>query len=170
MFACQWDETSQRFKKVTETTAAGEKVTKCRLASQVMVFSGIMLDIGMSSAADLTVQPYFSKTMVVHETDANTICESVLGKLPFNLESHDDMLRIVSAADTFILSCTMDRASANLVCARIIALACTSLPVTILPWTELCAAHGVALIKSKAPMLKSLSSALCSFTLWTKYA
>ena len=168
MFACQWDETSQRFRQVRSTAIVnGQRLMRSRLASQVMVFSGSMVDLGITHDS-LNIQPYFCSTLVVKETHANALMDSAFRNLPFDIESYEEMTKLSACADAFILALTLDRASANLLSAKVIALLCTKLPCLILPWCELCAAHGVALVKTKAAMVKSLSAALCSFTLWTK--
>ena len=169
MFACQWDETAQRFRQVREKQVNGERLVRARLSAQVMVFNASMVDMNIS-APGLSIHPFFANTLMVHATDSNTIMEALLQQFPFKLEDEEHMVAVASAADTFVFACTMDRASSNLACARFFARVCASHPRTILPWAELCAAHGVALVKTKAAMVKSLSSSLCAFTLWTKFA
>jgi hypothetical protein len=168
MFACQWDETSQRFRSLQQKSASGATLSSSPLAAQCMVFNGSMVEIGIQACVQ--IEPFFSRTMVVEEMSANYLLEGVLRSLPFAFEDKEHMVALLARTDLFVFSVTVDRASANLSAAAWLAHHSSQLPRTILPWAEYCAAHGVALVKGKAPLLKCLATALNSFTLWMRFS
>lgn len=170
LFALQWDETAQRFAipKPTGGTSRA-KQTKARIASQVMVVAGSIVDCGISSEG-ISVQPYFANTLIVKETSANILLEGILRTFPFDFENGAAMAALATQADMLVISLTVDRASANLLMAKWVASVCCNLPPNILPWCELCGAHGAALVKAKSPLVKGLSAALCSFTHWMRFS
>ena len=172
MFACQWDETSQKFKMVPAKgqTSTSRGTTTSALAAQCMVFSGSIVEKGIKHEESVHIEPFFVRTMVVAETSANFLLEGLLRSLPFSFEDPQRMAQLSAATDFFVISATVDRASANQLAAAWLASRASLLPRNIIPWCEFCAAHGVALAKGKSPMIKKLATALCSFTLWMKTA
>ena len=169
LFAFQWDETSQKFRSLAKRSARCERVTTSPTAAQVMVCSGQILYLGGADQA-IKRDPYFMRSMVLGETSSNFILAAVLRALPFNIEDRDAVAEVCGSNNEFILSFTSDRASQNIVIAGWVAKTCQVLSPNILPWSELCAAHGCALVKTRAPMLKSLAASLCSFTSWVRYS
>lgn len=172
MFSVQWDETAQRFRASRPETVGGKptaKTTGAPLAAQVMVISGRMLGINMLGDG-VSDDPYFASTLVVAETSANILAEGLIRSLPFAFEDPEAMQALAFRSEFVVFSMTVDRASSNLTVARWAASTCVGLPSNILPWCEFCGAHGVALVKTKAPMVKDLAVALCSFTHWMRYA
>ena len=169
LFAFQWDETSQKFRSLAKRSARCERATTSSTAAQVMVRSGQIVNLGGADQAILS-DPYFMRSMVLDETSSNFILVAVLRALPFNLEDRDAVAEVCGSSNEFILSMTSDRASQNIVIAGWVAKTCQVLPPNILPWSELCAAHGCALVKTRAPTLKSLAASLCSFTSWVRYS
>jgi len=169
VFAIQWDETSQRFRSLAKRATSTERVTAAPVAAQVMVCSGQIVQSGLATR-DIHSDPYFCRSLALAETSANFLVAAVLRSLPLDLENADAVAQVCGSVGDFVLSFTTDRASANLAAVGWIAKLCEGLPHNVLPWSELCAAHGCALVKTRAPMLKSLSTSLCSFTLWVRHS
>ena len=169
MFACQWDETSQRFKAMLKDTGtAGDRQTTTGLLHQVMVFSGIVADVGVRGDG-LQVEPWLARPMVVDSTSANHLLQAVLRSLPFDISDRACMERISVACDVMLFTITTDRASSNAVVGAWLAQQVDKLPRHFLPWCEFCIAHGCALAQGRSAIYKKLSSALLSLTHWLRH-
>lgn len=169
-FVCEWDETSQRFAALRKASASRhEKDTTAKVSSQVMVASGSIVTSGFGHGG-LCVEPWLTNTMALEETSTNFILEGLLRSLPFNMEDKEQMRTLSNSVGEFVFSATVDRASSNLVCAEWIAQVLSKLPENLLPWCEFCAAHGCALVKGRAPLLKKVSASLVSLTSWLRYS
>jgi hypothetical protein len=164
MFACQWDETSQKFRPLSSCGSSGW-TTRQALAHQTMVFLGSMVQL-RASEATIRSEPCFARTLTVSETSANFLLEGLLRCLPFEVANMGEFAR---SSEAFIFSITVDRASANLLSAAWLAQQIAMCPSRVLPWAEFCCAHGVALAKKRAHELKELSTSMTSMTHWLKY-
>ena len=164
MFACQWDETSQKFRPLSSCGSSGW-TTRQALAHQTMVFLGYMVQL-RASEATIRSEPCFACTLTVKETSANFLLEGLLPCLPFEVA---DMGEFARSSEAFIFSITVDRASANLLSAAWLAQQIAMCPSRVLPWAEFCCAHGVALVKKRAHELKELSTSMTSLTHCLKY-
>lgn len=166
--AVQWDETSQKFAFFRDGLATGERRTRQAAAQQVMVISGTIASQGFKGP-QLALDPWFARSLVLSETSADFLVEALLRTLPIDIRSEGDMERLSSVCDMCVFSFSCDRASANLLMVAWMAEQVERAPTTLLPWCELCLAHGCALIKARADMLHKLASALQSFTHWLRH-
>ena len=169
VFAGQWDETSQKFRSLRKVGDHGERITYQALAHQVMVFSGAITVEGRVKDG-ISTEPFFVRSMVLCETSTNFLLEGVLRSLPFAFENVEQMTKLCASNDCFVFIVVVDRASANSLSAAWLAETISTWPRNALPWCEYCSAHGCALVKGRAGLLKEMSTALRGFTHWVKYS
>ena len=115
MYAHQWDETSQRYKTVTSQGADNKLVSKQKLAAQIMVNTGqIAFFVDGGGRSSVESHPSFCSALELKKTTADFLIESVLEALPFTYEDAQVVADMMSELLLFVLSLTVDRASANL--------------------------------------------------------
>lgn len=170
-FACMWDETSQKFRTVKAVDKSGAKSAFGKLAHQIQVFGGAVIQVDQigDGMPFFRVDPWFSKSCILDETSANYILEGLLRSLPFKLEPVE-ILNICRSADEFLFTATVDRASSNGLAGAWIAEQVAKLPQQISFYVEYCHSHGCAIVKSRSPLMKTLATALRSFTAWMRFA
>ena len=97
------------------------------------------------------------------------IAEVALRGLPFNLLDRGAMESLVAASDAFLLAFGTDRGSSNFTACRFLwDVIEHTLPRSVLPWVEPCAAHGVAITKTHARASRQVAAGIISFTRWTR--
>ena len=122
------------------------------------------------SARSVECQPFFVKGLQLKLQNADFLLEAMLKSMPIDPSDVDMLSDLASKQECLLLTWCCDRASANLSSLKWLfhQLASPSVDSSIMACAELCAAHGVALVKSRAVMGKSLVQVASSFTWLTK--
>ena len=177
MVTFQWDETSQRLKPILGRCLPASRTNRSQAGAQIMVLSGGMHVSeavpalhAEASQHKLTVHPWFARSLRLEAQDANFILAGILKSLPFEFDSPDSMNELMMNYDVMIISVGMDRAAANQVVVRWMcdhAYHRLQHP-NLLIHVEPCALHGIALVKSRAKVSRSVAAALFSFTRWVR--
>ena len=114
--------------------------------------------------------PWRVRPQRLERKDANFILESILRCQLIDIRIPTKVASICDDNDLFVMSVTVDRASENLKACRFFCGFIDSVlqQPRMLFHPELCAMHGVALVKAGSFVLKQVSVALYSFTRWLR--
>ena len=174
VFTWQWDETSQRVRAMLPNRLPGERVPHIKVATQVMMQSGLLSTFDMDGGcfALVSAQEWFCRGHLLAQQTADFILEGMARTMPFFFDDVDGLLPLCNDGSTVIVSLCCDRASANF-------RACAWLwqqmnsPVLrrlVLPHIEPCALHGIQLVKCRATgakkLLTTMSSLGCLMRQW----
>ena len=173
LLAWEWDETCQRLQALRAKSLTGERVGRHKVAVQVMVQRGTiaLYEFGGDSCGQVVEeQPIFVKALRLQSTASDFLLEALLKCMPVDPSNAQEINAIADGSEALLLTWVCDRASSNLISLRWMfeQLNSPGVDKTILPYADLCAAHGVALVKGRAVMGKSAVQTVSSFTCLTK--
>lgn len=151
----QWDETSQRIRALLAERLGGERSGHGKVGVQVIVQAGMVREYRSAEealVAEVAREPVVSRSMLLEHQSADYILEAVLRSLPFDLADRCCMQEVAGNCDHLLLTFCVDRAAANMRALSWVfeVLQGAGMPPNVFPHVELCAAHGVALVKSRA--------------------
>jgi len=166
VFTWQWDETSQRVRAILPNRLPGERVPHIKVATQVMMQSGLLSTFDMDGGcfALVSAQEWLCRGHLLAQQTADFILEGMARTMPFFFDDVDGLLPLCNDGSTVIVSLCCDRASANF-------RACAWLwqqmnsPVLrrlVLPHIEPCALHGIQLVKCRATGANKLLTTMSS--------
>lgn len=168
----EWDETSQRLQALRAKALHRERTPLHGVAVQVMVQRGMLTLYEFSGDEGRTVdlQPIFVKGLRLQSTRADDLLEAMLRSAPVDLSDTERLNDLAAKQEAMVFAWCCDRASSNLASLRwyFKQVGSPAVDVSILPFAELCASHGVALVKGRATVGKTLTQTVSSFTLLTK--
>ena len=174
VFAWQWDETSQRVRAMLPNRLAGERVPHIKVATQVMMQSGLLSTYDMHGGcfALLSSEEWLCRGHLLAQQTADFILEGMARTMPFFFDNVDDLLRLRSDGSVVVVCLCCDRASANFRACAWMWQQMNS-PVVrrwLLPHIEPCALHGINLVKCRATgakkLLTTMSSLGCLMRQW----
>lgn len=150
----QWDETAQRVKGLQHDRMTNEHMNHANAAVQVMVQTGLLRSYRcrLGGMPTQTVhEQVFCRSLLLQEQTADFILEGLLRSLPFDISDPTVVEDLASKCDFLVLSCAMDRASANFKVLDCIwsMLEGATLPHNVLLHAEPCVVHGLALVKAR---------------------
>lgn len=157
----QWDETSQRLRSVHQHRLPGERLSPAGMSVQVMMQHGrLQVHLFDSDGVRSMSSPLLAKGLRLEDQTADTLLEGLLLRLPVDISEPPVLQRMSSSSDFIVLSFCVDRAAANLSALKWLwsRFAAPGVSDAILPHAELCAAHGVALVKSRSALSKAVVS------------
>ena len=152
---CQpgWDETGQRVQGISKGLLAGERPGHGKVCMQVMMQKGAMhiYEFTGEGGAVTRSEPLFARGIVLESQTADSILEGVLRSFPVKVEDPVYMHSMAASSDMVLLSFCTDRAAANFKALDFLwdRLCAPDMPVNVFFHVEPCAAHGVALVKSR---------------------
>ena len=176
-YSAQWDETAQMLSPTrSRLLPAQAKVSKAQTSAQIMVFSGalqltkLMRSTLGCDSMERTVQPWHSLSLRLDAQDADHLIEAVLRCMPLALMDAEVMEQVGTRNEGVLLQFGTDRASANLSAGKWFATLLHQKYIALPLYLHLepCALHGVALVKQRCSWLKSIMTALRSFTRWLR--
>ena len=156
-----WGESSQRVRALTQVLAHGtRRESLASVSVQIMVATGQMMQWQVSSTGAprcVRSEPWLVRSKQLEGQSTDYILEGILQALPVNLLDIDTMNQVCRRNDATILTFSCDRASTNITSVSwLMYHMAKSLHPQLLPHLEFCAAHGIAIVKTRAPPMKSL--------------
>ena len=170
--SCQWDAALQKMAPLLKNLAKSAKSSRRQVGGQVMVISGHMhrWRVGIASrlgdpAAAATggdgepqkPVPWHRRALRLEGQDTNYLLEALLRSLPVDLRDVGLINRVMTNCKVFVLVVTIDRAKHNLLSCKWLCgwVASFLRQPRIIFHPELCALHGLALVKCKAAPMKN---------------
>jgi hypothetical protein len=156
----QWDETSQRMRGIFSNNLDGEKQRHGKLAVQVMVQSGLITTYELDGRGGRVVdqQPFLCRNLCLQQQNADSMLEGMSRNMPLWVEHPARLVEAASSCEVLIISFSCDRAAPNYRAMEWFwsQLELPGMPENVLPFLEPCAAHGIALVKSRPKTSKAL--------------
>ena len=151
----QWDESNQRCRAMLQRRFPGEKKSFGQTALCVMQQCGQVSTFevrGAGHAGSVVEQePMFVRGKVLESQSAAALLASVLPSYPLDVESLEAVCNAAYGCDVLCLAFCLDRAANNFKALSwwYKLLEGGAMPINAVPFIEPCAAHGVALVKSR---------------------
>lgn len=165
VFCWQWDETEQKIRAALPGRFLAARMHKGQVSTQTMMATASMHVHANGDAGRLSVvEPFFVKGLVLESQKANHILEALLRRLPVPIDHPERFEVFTQHCGAFILAWAMDRASVNFVISQYIFDQIVKMPPNVLGHLEPCAAHGLHLVKERAPYGKNMASAANSLS------
>ena len=142
MLTTQFDETSQRLRGFIKKKLKGERETKAQMHTTIQVMSG-----RIDTTIHFISSPWCAKSLRLEGQSADFIVDGLSRGMPVWVDS-PQMMEFAWQNDVFILFFANDRAAANFKALGYIIEEVLKLPESVLPWCEVCGAHGVAIVKT----------------------
>lgn len=169
----QWDETTQRVRRLADRdTMAEERACHGQFSVQVMMQSGFLERHEVRDGLRRTVasEPLFARALLLEQQSAEFLLEGLSRSTPLRIEDVEFVRQAAQACTVVVLSYCSDRASANIKALQWTwrQLSTEGLPDNILPHSEMCALHGLALAKSRPTAGKQLVGDARTFATLTR--
>lgn len=168
----QWDETRQRTIALSHKALPGEHRSAAPTAVQVMMQRGHLRSFVEGPEGDMCMEesePIFCRGIILEEQKADDIIAGLLRGMPLKIDDVGSLREASSHCQFLLLTFCMDRAANNFAtlswfwkCLQV-----PNAPLNIFPCAEPCAAHGAALVKTRASNAEGHGIVQSSHTLAT---
>lgn len=176
-FSVQWDETSQKLRPLWKALAGAGQTPQFQSRAEVMMISGSLHAAIAERHPDEQgliwreeAEPWRVRPVRLESTGTNFLIEALLMSMPIDLRKLGDVESATLNNECVVFTCTMDRASNNLLLCRWVCgwIESELRQRNLVFHPELCNLHGTALVKNRATSLKEVASALYSYTRWLR--
>ena len=159
MVTTQFDETSQLLRMFSKKKLKGERETKAQMHNTIQVMPGRIdtTTFGIDGQIHSISSRWFAKRLRLEGQSADFILDGLSRGMPVWVDS-PQMMEFAWQNDVFIIFFANDRAAANFKALGYIIEEVLKLPESVLPWCEVCGAHGVAVVKTRVQQRTVLSS------------
>lgn len=173
----QWDETSQKLRPFMNQKFASAKVSRAQTNMQVMVLSGSVhkfelrkLHVTGERVVRSSSSPWFAKSLQLEAQTTDCLLEGIVRSVLADITTREGLEGVVGSSEFSLILLGCDRAAPNICSAQWM---CSNLHHNVKEnrvglHVEMCGLHGIAIVKSRAPLMKKSSAALFSFTRWTR--